>query len=287
MNDAGTCRVAALQMTSTPDVEVNLAVVRSLLSDAAQAGARLVVVPENFACMPHSESDRLAIAERVDDGPIQSFLAQCATEFSLFVVGGTIPVQAEDPEQYPTQTCFLYGDDGSCLARYDKIHLFDVNVPDDGGSGLEGYKESGYTTPGAEIVLANTPAGRLGLAVCYDLRFPGLFRSLLDGGMEVAVLPSAFTDATGRAHWEVLLRARAIENLVWIIAAAQEGEHPNGRRTFGHSMIVDPWGTVLGRLNEGTGLVIVDIDLNRQAKIRADFPSLKHRRKHIWKQLND
>jgi len=282
MNDVGTCRVAALQMASTPDVEANLAVARSLLSDAATAGARLAVLPENFACMPGNEPDRLAIAERPDDGPIQSFLANCATEFSLFVVGGTIPVQAEDPEQYPTQTCFLYGDNGSCLARYDKIHLFDVSVPGESSSRPESYKESDYTTPGTKTVLADTPAGRLGLAVCYDLRFPGFFRGLLDDGMEVAVLPSAFTDTTGRAHWEVLLRARAIENLVWIIAAAQEGQHPNGRRTFGHSMIIDPWGIVLGRLTEGTGIVVADIDLNRQAKIRRDFPALKHRRTHIW-----
>ena len=276
MNDVGICRVAALQMTSTHDVEVNLAVVRRLLADATDAGARLVVLPENFACMPRSESDRLAMAEHLDDGPIQSFLADCATEFSLFIVGGTIPLQAEGYEHQPTQTCLLYGDDGLRLARYDKIHLFDVSVPDDNGQ--ESYKESDYTTPGAGIVLADTPAGRLGLAVCYDLRFPEFFRSLLDAGMEVAVLPSAFTDITGQAHWEVLLRARAIENLTWIIAAAQFGRHPNGRRTFGHSMIVNPWGTVVGRLNEGTGLAVANIDLNQQANIRKDFPSLEHRR---------
>jgi nitrilase len=276
MNEVGTCKVAALQMTSTHDVEVNLSVARRLLADAAGDGARLAILPENFACMPRIESDRLAMAERPDDGPIQSFLADCAAEFSLYIVGGTIPVQVEGHEQHPTQTCLLYGDDGSRLARYDKIHLFDVSVPDD--SGQESYKESDYTTPGAGIVLADTPAGRLGLAVCYDLRFPEFFRSLLDAGMEVAVLPSAFTDTTGQAHWEVLLRARAIENLIWIIAAAQVGRHPNGRRTFGHSMIVDPWGTVVARLNEGTGLAVADIDLNRQEKIRTDFPSLEHRR---------
>jgi nitrilase len=285
MNDAGKCRVAAIQMTSTPDVEANLSVAQGLLAEAAGTGARLVVLPENFACMPHRESDRLAIAEHPDGGPIQSFLADCATRFSLFIVGGTIPVQVEGNEQHPTQTCLLYGDDGSRLARYDKIHLFDVSVA--GGSGDESYRESDYTTPGSGLVLSDTPAGRLGLAVCYDLRFPGFFRGLLDGGMEVAVLPSAFTDTTGQAHWEVLLRARAIENLIWIIAAAQVGCHPNGRKTFGHSMIVDPWGTVAGRLSEGSGLVVADIDLNRQTKIRKDFPSLEHRRTLSWNQKND
>jgi nitrilase len=211
MSDVGMCRAAALQMTSSHDVEVNLSVARRLLADAAKAGARLAVLPENFACMPRSESDRLAMAEHPDDGPVQSFLADCAAEFALFIVGGTIPMQVEGYQQHPTQSCLLYGDDGSRLARYDKIHLFDVSVPD--ASGQERYKESDFTTPGAGIVLADTPAGRLGLAVCYDLRFPEFFRSLLDAGMEVAVLPSAFTDTTGQAHWEVLLRARAIENL--------------------------------------------------------------------------
>ena len=276
MGETGICRVAAVQMTSTPEVGENLLVARRLLADAARDGARLVVLPENFACMSRAESDRLAAAEHLDDGPIQSFLAECAVEYSLYIVGGTVPILVTGEEQHPTQTCVLYSDEGSRVAYYDKVHLFDVTVA--GGKGRESYRESDYTTPGTRIVVADTPAGCLGLAVCYDLRFPEFFRSLLDGGMQVAALPSAFTDTTGRAHWEVLLRARAVENQIWIIAAAQEGRHSNGRRTFGRSMIVDPWGTIVSRLDEGVGIAVADIDLDQQARIREDFPSLQHRR---------
>ena len=281
MNGSRKCIVAAVQMTSTPDVDDNLAEVQQLMERAARAGARLVVLPENFACMPRGEKDRLAVAERPGDGPIQSFLADCARELSLFVVAGTIPMLLKDDGEHPAQTCLYFSNDGSQLARYDKVHLFDVSVSAD--SRTERYCESDYTTPGAEIVLADSPAGRLGFAICYDLRFPGFFRGLLDAGMEVAVLPSAFTRTTGRAHWEVLLRARAIENQVWIIAAAQGGQHANGRQTFGHSMIIDPWGDVVSVLTDGPGLAVGEIDLDREALLRREFPSLQHRRTEIWK----
>ncbi|MGI9264211.1 MAG: carbon-nitrogen hydrolase family protein [Gammaproteobacteria bacterium] len=281
MNVQNKCIVAAVQMTSTADIDDNLTEARRLMKKAAQAGARLVVLPENFACMPLGEKDRLAMAETPGDGPIQSFLSDCAREMSLFLVGGTIPLRLKNGVERPAQTCLYFGSDGSQLARYDKIHLFDVCVSAD--NGRERYCESDYTTPGTDMVLADSPAGRLGFAVCYDLRFPGFFRGLLDGGMQVAVLPSAFTQTTGRAHWEILLRARAVENQIWVVAAAQGGRHANGRRTFGHSMIVDPWGEVVSLLADGPGIVIGEIDLDRETRLRREFPILQHRKSENWK----
>lgn len=275
MNVRTACRVAALQMVSTADRDDNLAAASELIAEAAGAGASLVVLPENFACMPNREVDRLAIAERFGAGPIQDFLADKARSHAIHLVGGTLPVTG-DQEDRPMQTCLVHDSEGVCVARYDKIHLFDVTV--DAAESRDSYRESDYTTPGSEVVLTNTPAGRLGIAVCYDLRFPEIFRDLLDGGMECVAVPAAFTAATGRAHWEVLLRSRAIENLSWVIAAGQGGRHPNGRETFGHTMIVDPWGEIVNRIEQGPGVVLADVDPLRQKTIRNDFPALSHRR---------
>ncbi len=275
MRSAGTpgLRVAAVQMTSGEDVAANLARAGELLSRAAENGALLAVLPENFACMPAREADRTKIAEDDGDGPIQNFLESRARELGLWLVGGTIPIRCqEDPR--PSAACLVFDDHGRRRARYDKIHLFDVSIP---GSG-ESYRESDSIRPGDKTVVLNSPVGRLGLSVCYDLRFPELFRSMLDRGVEVVALPAAFTARTGQAHWETLLRARAIENLCWIIASAQDGQHPGGRRTWGHSMVVDPWGDVVDERDEGPGLAEAIIDPDRQRDVRRRFPALDHRR---------
>ena len=266
-------RVAALQMVSCADVGRNLAVARALLRESREHGARIAALPENFAFMGHAEADKLAVAEEEGSGPIQEAIAGLAREFGLWIVAGTLPLRVPG-EPRVAAACLVYDADGHRVARYDKIHLFDVAIP----GRDERYQESASVRPGATPVCIDTPAGRLGLAVCYDLRFPELFRRLLGLGAEWFCLPSAFTAPTGRAHWEVLLRARAIENLCHVVAPAQSGFHENGRETHGDSMIVDCWGRVLARLPRGTGVVVADIDLVRQREVRQNFPSLDHRR---------
>ncbi|MGD8976572.1 MAG: carbon-nitrogen hydrolase family protein [Gammaproteobacteria bacterium] len=268
---SGPCRIAALQMVSGPHVEANLETASALLEEAAAAGARLAVLPENFACMPIREADRIEIAEPEGQGPIQTFLASRARELSLWIIGGTLPLR--DTGALPFSASLVYDADGELKARYDKIYLFDVSLP----SGSERYAESAFAAPGRAPVVLDSPAGRLGLSVCYDVRFPELFRGMLDRGLQTIALPAAFTAVTGRAHWETLLRARAIENLSWVIAAAQGGRHANGRETWGASMVVDPWGKIVDRLDKGPGVVIADIDFHRQREIRRTFPALDHR----------
>ncbi len=265
--------VAALQMTSSADLERNLEVAGRLLAEARERGAVVAALPENFAFMGLAESDKLAIAEDDGAGPVQSFLAARARELGLWIVGGTIPLKVPGEARVAAAT-LVFDAAGGRAARYDKIHLFDVAVP----GRDERYQESASVRPGVEPVCVETPAGRLGLAVCYDVRFPELFRRLLAMGAEWFCLPSAFTAPTGRAHWETLLRARAIENLAHLVAPAQSGFHENGRETYGDSMIVDCWGRVLARLPRGTGVVTADIDLHRQREVRQNFPSLHHRR---------
>ncbi len=265
-------RVAAVQMSSGPRVPENLDAAGRLIAAAAADGARLVVLPENFALMPMSDADRLAVAEPDGKGPIQDFLAAQARGHQVWLVGGTIPLTANTPNKVRA-ACLLYDDRGARVARYDKIHLFDVRL----GTG-EQYHESSNIEPGDAVVVTDTPCGQLGFAVCYDLRFPELFRRLLDQGAELFALPSAFTAHTGRAHWEVLVRARAIENLAYVIAAAQGGHHANGRETYGDSMIVSPWGDVLARLARGSGYVVADCDRAHQLGTRASLPSIQHRR---------
>ncbi len=266
-------RVAAIQMVSSADVGLNVDGASRLLREARAQGARVAALPENFAFMGVAEADKCAIAENDGDGPIQSMLASLASELGLWIVAGTLPLRVPG-EARLAAACLVYDAAGRRVARYDKIHLFDVEIPGKD----ERYQESSSVRPGATPVCVDTPAGRLGLAVCYDLRFPELFRRLLSLGAEWFCLPSAFTAPTGRAHWEVLLRARAIENLCHVVAPAQSGFHENGRETHGDSMIVDCWGRVLARLPRGTGVVTAEIDLVRQRELRQNFPCVDHRR---------
>ena len=238
-----------------------------------------MVLPENFALMGKTETDKVEAREADNNGPIQSFLAEQASRHGIWLVGGTIPMVASD-ENKVRATCLVFDDTGKQVARYDKIHLFDVELVDSD----EQYTESETIEPGDRVVVIDSPFGRMGVAVCYDLRFPELFRQQLEDGMEILVLPSAFTAITGRAHWEVLVRARAIENLCYVIAPDQGGYHLSGRETYGHSMIVDPWGTVMNSLARGPGVVCADIELGRLNSARRNFPSIEHRR---LKCLND
>ena len=265
--------VAAIQMASGPNVKANLEEAEKLIKTAVQQEAKLVVLPENFAIMGMSEVDKVAIAEKAGEGPIQQFLSQQANKHGIWIVGGTVPIEASATGKVYSASQ-LYNDSGEMVARYDKLHLFDVMLEDSN----ESYNESETIEAGDDVVVVDTPFGKLGMAICYDLRFPELFRAMADVGMEICVLPSAFTNLTGRAHWESLLRARAIENLCYIIAPDQGGYHKNGRETYGDSMIVDPWGVVLNRLPHGTGVVVSDVDLEKLRKTRQNFPALKHKR---------
>ena len=273
MSDTARGALAAVQMVSGADVGANLAAAARLIDQAAGRGARLVVLPENFALMGAREEDKLAHAEPDGDGPLQAFLAERAARHGVWLVGGTLPMATDDPGRVRA-ACLLYDDGGRRVARYDKIHLFDVEVAATG----ERYAESETIAPGDAPVVVDTPLGRLGLAVCYDLRFPELFRAMLDDGMQLLALPAAFTATTGRAHWEVLLRARAVENLCYVAASAQGGDHPGARATHGESMIIDPWGTVLERAGLGEAVVLGEIDRALLERTRRTFPALDHRR---------
>lgn len=265
-------KAAAIQMASGPNIGANLTEAGRLIAGAVSEGAGLVVLPENFALMPLKEEDRIDVAESYGDGPLQKFLATQARENKIWLVGGTIPLVAENKNKV-RPACLVFNDMGELAARYDKMHLFDVSLENG-----EKYNESACQEPGTGTVVLDTPFGRLGLAVCYDLRFPELFRRLLDKNAEVFAVPSAFTEITGKAHWEILVRARAIENQTYVIAAAQGGYHVNGRETHGDSMIVGPWGQIQDRLPRGSGYVIAEIDLQRMESIRGSLPSIQHRR---------
>lgn len=264
---------AAIQMASGPQVSANLLEAEKLIAEAAKAGAKLVALPENFAIMGMHESDKVKVREADGSGPIQDFLSGIAKKHGVWVVGGTIPLAADDANKVRA-ACLIYDDQGKRVARYDKVHLFDVSVPDSG----EEYRESDSVEAGKEPCVIDTPFGKLGIAVCYDLRFPEFFRPMTRRELDIIVIPSAFTAKTGAAHWEVLLRARAIENLSYVIAPNQGGFHKNGRQTYGHTMIVDPWGVVLDCYKTGSGFVAADIDKSRLEKTRASFPVLEHRR---------
>ena len=229
-------RLAAIQMASGPNIHANLIEAGRLIAKAADDGAELIVLPENFAHFGMREEDKIKIAETENTGPIQDFLKKNATRHAIWIVGGAIPLKCSDPSKVRS-ACLVYDAQGNRVARYDKIHLFDVHIEETG----ENYAESQTIQAGNTSVVVNTPFGCLGIAICYDLRFPELFRELLAKGMEICAVPSAFTAITGRAHWEILVRARAIENLSFVVASAQGGYHINGRETFGQSMIVDPW----------------------------------------------
>jgi deaminated glutathione amidase len=264
--------VAAIQMTSGPDVAANLEQARPLLEEAARRGAQLAVVPENFAFLGLRDADKREVAEADGSGPIQDFLSATARKLRMWIIGGTIPLRG-DGDGRVAAASVVYDSDGGRVARYDKIHLFDVDIP----GKTERYRESAHVAPGSKTVVVDTPVGRVGLSVCYDVRFPELFRRMSAAGAQILTIPSAFTTPTGRAHWETLLCARAIENLSYVIAPAQSGFHPNGRETYGDSMIVDYWGRVLQRLPRGRGCVIAQIDSQRQSEVRQNFPALEHR----------
>ena len=265
-------KVAAIQMTSGPEVSVNLEQARLLLEEAAARGARLAALPENFSFMGLKDADKRAVAEPEGLGPVQEFLAATSRRLRLWIVGGTVPLKA-GPDGRVAAASLVYDGDGACVARYDKIHLFDVDLP----GRAESYRESAHVAPGARAALLDTPVGKLGLSVCYDVRFPELYRHLSAGGAQLFAVPSAFTSPTGRAHWETLLRARAIENLCYVLAPAQSGFHASGRETYGDSMIVDYWGRVLQRVPRGRGCAIAEIDLAAQLSVRESFPALAHR----------
>ncbi|AIP46619.1 carbon-nitrogen hydrolase family protein [Burkholderia pseudomallei] len=260
--------VAALQMVSTPDRERNLAEAGRLIADAAASGARLVLLPEYFCFMGHQDTDKLALAEAYCDGPIQRFLAERAKAHGIWVIGGTLPLKAPEPSRV-LNTTLVFDPQGREAARYDKIHLFNFEKGD------ESFDEARTIRPGDAVRTFDAPFGRVGLSVCYDLRFPELYRRMGDCAM--IVVPSAFTYTTGRAHWETLLRARAVENQCYVLAAAQGGKHENGRRTWGRSMLVDPWGEIVAVRDEGAGVVAGEIDPARIADVRQSLPAWRHR----------
>ncbi len=267
-------KIAALQMVSTPDVARNLATARRLLAEAAAQGARLAALPEYFCFMGLKDADKLGVAEAPGDGPIQAMLAEAARTHGLWLVGGTLPLVSPDPQRV-LNACGVWAPDGSLAARYDKIHLF--RFERDGAGGRERYDEGASIRAGRQPTALVVDALRLGLSICYDLRFPELYRALMAPPCDLIAVPSAFTYTTGQAHWETLLRARAIENQCYVIAPAQGGRHENGRRTWGHSLIVDPWGEVLAVQPEGEGVVLAELDPARIAEVRGQLPALAHR----------
>ena len=269
----GKYKCAAIQMNSSADLSHNLKHCADLIKQAVDMGARLIVLPETFAFMGKSLTAQLDIAEQLGQGEIQNFLAEQAAHHQIYLVGGTVPTYIKG-ETRVHATCLFYDERGECIATYHKIHLFDADLPEKN----ESYRESSVFKPGAEAVVADTPLGCIGLTVCYDLRFPELFRLLVAKGADIIACPSAFTEYTGKAHWQLLLCARAVENQAWIIGANQVGVHQNGRSTYGHSMIVEPWGNVVAEIRNDTAkIVIADIDRAQQTKLKQHFPCLKHR----------
>ena len=264
-------RIAALQTVSTADLDRNLETAARLIAEAAREGAELAALPEYFCLMGLRDDDKLAIAEAPGQGPIQAFLAAEAKRHGLWLIGGTLPIQTAMPGRV-RNACCVYAPDGRLAARYDKIHLFRYD------NGRESYDEARVLEAGNEPVAVQAGPLRIGLSVCYDLRFPELYRQLCAPPCDLLSVPAAFTHTTGRAHWELLLRARAVENQCYAIAPAQGGTHRNGRRTWGHSMVVDPWGEVLAVLPEGEGVVLADLDAKRLAMVRQQLPALAHRR---------
>ncbi|HET7833136.1 MAG TPA: carbon-nitrogen hydrolase family protein [Gallionella sp.] len=261
-------KVAAIQMASGPNVAGNLSEAHRLIAKAVEQGARLVVLPEFFAIMGMRDRDLVAAREEPGHGPIQTFLSDTARQLGIWLVGGSIPLAASTPDKV-LNTCLVFNERGEQVARYDKIHLFNLKL------GNESYNEARTIEPGKDVVVVDSPFGRIGLAVCYDLRFPELFRAMKD--VDIIVLPAAFTETTGKMHWELLVRARAVENLAYMIAAAQGGYHVSGRETHGNSMIVDPWGRVLDRLPRGSGVVIAEVNPTYLESVRTSLPALTHR----------
>lgn len=265
-------KVSAIQMTSTPSVVENLAIVESLIKTAVEQESNLIVLPEMFPIVGLETSDKIKISEPYGNGPIQDFLSSQAKKYRLWIVGGTIPIKGEDPNKVKA-ACLVFDGKGNIAGRYDKMHLFDVIV-----SESESYQESATTEPGTDIAIIDTPFGKLGLTVCYDIRFPELFRRLFNLGAEIFTIPAAFTIKTGQAHWEVLTRSRAIENFCYVIGACQTGTHTNGRNTYGHSLIINPWGEIISTLADGMGVITAEIDLNKLRQIRKNIPVADHQK---------
>ncbi len=262
-------KVAAIQMVSTPVVAENINTARQLIDEAAEKGASLVLLPEYWPSIGHNDAERLHDAEAYGKGPIQDFMAEIAQKNKIWLIGGTLSLVSQEPGKV-LNSCLVYNDKGENVARYDKIHLFGFATE------RESYDESRVISGGDRVVTFDAPFGKVGLSVCYDLRFPELYRAF--GECTLIVVPAAFTYTTGKVHWEILLRARAIENQAYLLASAQGGRHQTGRRTWGHTMLIDPWGEINAVLPEGEGVVIGELDLNRLASIREKLPALKHRK---------
>jgi len=268
---AATARIAGVQMASGPNVAANLNEAGRLIGMAVERGARLVALPEYFAIMGMQDQDKVKVREEEGHGPIQQFLSGTAREHGIWLVGGSVPLVSANPDKV-RNSCLVYDDRGRQVARYDKIHLFGFEM------GKERYSEERTIEPGGEVKVIDSPFGRIGLSICYDLRFPELYRAMQD--VDLILIPSAFTETTGRAHWEALIRARAIENVAYVLAPAQGGYHVNGRETHGDSMIVDPWGAVLDRLPRGSGVVVAGINPDYMKRLRLSLPALNHRTIH-------
>jgi nitrilase len=261
-------KMAAIQMASSTSVSSNLVEAKRLIEIAAKQGAKVVVLPEYFCIMGVKDFDKVTVREKPNEGPIQEFLAKTAKHFKIWIIAGSVPMISNFPNKV-RNSCLVYNDKGIQVARYDKIHLFGLDL------GTEHYHEENTIEPGDKIVTVDTPFGKIGLSICYDLRFPELYRAM--GEVDIIVVPSAFTETTGKAHWETLVRARAIENLAYVVASAQGGYHLSGRETHGNSMIVDPWGVVLDRLPRGSGVVIANINRDYIKTLRQSLPALKHK----------
>ncbi len=269
--------IAAIQMASGPQIKANIMEATRLIRDAATKGASMVVLPECFALMAMSDSENIDLAEDEGKGFIQDAMRQCAIDNKVWIVAGAIPLKSSKSEK-ACLASLMFNDQGEIVARYDKIHLFDVEVNCDAKTATDVYKESDTFDAGDKIVVVDTPFGRIGMSICYDLRFPMLYRKMVEQGAEIFLIPSAFTKTTGKVHWEPLIKARAIENQCYVIAPAQGGYHVNGRHTYGHSMMVDYMGQVHGLRLKGTGIITMNIDLAAQKKLRKSFPVLQHRK---------
>ena len=264
-------KVASIQLSSGPNIQANLLEVDKYLEQISKTDSKLVVLPENFALMPENDSEFLTYAETEGSGPIQDFISDKAKGYKLWIIAGTIPIKTNNPKKV-TSTTYVYNDKGEVVSRYDKVHLFDVELPNSD----ESYNESEVFQSGKDLKVLETPAGIVGLAICYDLRFPELFRLQESSNVEILVIPSAFTEQTGRVHWETLVKARAIENLCYVVTSCQDGYHISGRQTHGNSMIVNPWGQILSRLESGSGFIESEINMKKLNSIREKFPVLDH-----------
>lgn len=273
-------KVAAIQMDSFPSVQESLQVACELITQAAKQGAKLAALPENFATLRLTQEETVALAEPFQQGILQQQLSQCARQNNIWLVGGTLPLQSNDKQKI-FSSCLVWDNQGACVGRYDKVHLFDVSV-----GAQETYLESAHVAFGEQLLVVPTPFGKLGIAICYDLRFPELFRALAFKGAEIILLPSAFTIPTGEAHWEILLKARAIENLCYIIAPNEVGKRANDIGTYGHSLIIGPWGDTLAQIEKGSGVITADVDLTKLHQLRQRFPALTHHRSFIFADLH-